>query len=65
MEQSIGEVIPLDFDSLKRDQEYLFFLKSLKNQMKWLIDEPIMSTRVEVVKLIDQIDVELSKLRIN
>ncbi|MDH3698984.1 MAG: DUF6090 family protein [Flavobacteriaceae bacterium] len=58
----IGEMIPLDFESLKRDQEYLFFLKSLKNQMKWLIDEPIKSTKLEVVKLIDQIDAELSKL---
>lgn len=61
----VGEMVPLDYESLKSDQEYLFFIKSLKNQMKWLIDEPIMSTRLEVVQLIDQIDRELEALEDN
>jgi len=28
--------------------------------MKWLIDEPIKSTKLEVIQLIDQIDLELA-----
>lgn len=61
----VGEMIPLDFESLKRDQEYLFFLKSLKNQMKWLVDEPITSTKMKVTQLIDQIELELEVLEKN
>ena len=52
-------MIPLDYEKLKLDQEYLFFLRSLKNQMKWLIEEPIISTRKEVLNLIELIDDEL------
>lgn len=61
----IGEMIPLDYESLKTDQEYLFFLKSLKNQMKWLIEEPIKSTQLEVEELIEEINTELEKLKSN
>lgn len=61
----IGEMVPLNYEALKSDQEYLFFLRSLKNQMKWLIEEPIKSTHSEVSQLIEQIDMELEQLANN
>lgn len=61
----VGEMIPLNYESLKSDQEYLFSLKSLKNQMKWLIEEPINSTRHEALELIEEIDSELAQLTSN
>jgi len=57
----VGEMIPLDFESLREDQEYLFFLKSLKYEMKWLVEVPIQKTKIEVDQLIEQIDLELKE----
>ena len=33
---SQGEMIPLDFESLKTDQEYLYFIQNQKNFLGWL-----------------------------
>lgn len=61
--QYVGQMVPLDFETLKHDQKYLFFLRSLKNQMKWLVEEPISATKSKVQLLADAIDRELRALK--
>lgn len=39
-----GEMVPLDYEVLKQDEEFKYFLRSQRNQMKWLIEEPNEST---------------------
>jgi hypothetical protein len=34
----ISEMTPNDFESLKKDKEYLYFLKSLRNRFNWYIE---------------------------
>jgi hypothetical protein len=34
----IATMVPIDYNSLKMDQEYLYFLKSLKNRYNWLLE---------------------------
>jgi len=34
----ISEMVPLDFEKLKKDHEYIYFLKSLRNRYNWYIE---------------------------
>ncbi len=56
------EMIPLDFESLKKDQKYLYFLKSLKNRHHWYMTQAIKSTLSSIHQLITEIEDELKRL---
>ena len=56
-----GEMIPLDFELLKKDQQYIYFLKSLRNQHGYLIDKPMEMTELLVNELIEYIEKELER----
>jgi hypothetical protein len=42
-----GEMIPIDFESLRTDQKYLYFIRSQKHLIGWLIEE----TKLKVIGL--------------
>lgn len=56
-----GEMIPLDFELLKKDQQYIYFLKSLRNQHGYLIDKPMETTEQLLNELIGNIETELKR----
>lgn len=53
---------PMDFDALKNDPEFLYFLKSLRNQHKVFLDSPCAVFNLELAVLIAMIDHELKTL---
>jgi hypothetical protein len=59
----IGEMVPYDFNSLKKDKEYLYFLRSLKNINSWHMDRMLKLTIISVEKLIEDIESELKLLK--
>jgi len=59
----IGEMVPNDFNSLKKDKEYLYFLRSLKNINSWHMDRMLKLTVISVEKLIEDIESELKLLK--
>lgn len=58
-----GEMIPLDYESLKKDNEYLYFLKSLKNINSWHMDRVLKKDLRTVKHLIKEIESELAVLK--
>jgi uncharacterized protein DUF6090 len=57
-----GTMAPLNFDQLKEDQEYLYFLRTQKNQLGWLIKRPIEDTKSKIVALQQDIKEEIGLL---
>lgn len=57
-----GKMIPIDFEKLKKDQEYLYFLRTLRNEMGWLIERPIEETQKQVIDLLKSIEKEIMTL---
>lgn len=57
-----GELIPLDFESLRTDTEYLYFIKTQHNRTRSYIDFFYFNLKMSVVKMIDEIDKELYRL---
>ncbi len=57
-----GELIPLNFESLKTDQEFLYYLKSIKNRTIVFVNFNYKLLRTHVVKLITAIDKEINKI---
>jgi hypothetical protein len=62
VDYAIGSMTPLNFDHLKEDQEYLYFLKTQKNQLGWLIKRPIMDTSAKIIALREAIKEEIKRL---
>ncbi|MBC2839711.1 DUF6090 family protein [Robiginitalea sp. SC105] len=60
-----GTMSPLDFEQLKTDQAYLFFLRSQRNQFGWLIKRPLEDTRSKVIALQEEIKKEIDRLETN
>lgn len=58
-----GKMIPLDYDTLKDDQEFLFFLRSQKYRMRWLIEEPNQYTTNLVDRILEMVDEELDTFK--
>lgn len=58
----VGIMVPLNFDQLKDDQEYLYFLKTQRNHMGWLIKKPIEDTRSKMIALQEDIRKEIDLL---
>jgi hypothetical protein len=54
-------MIPNDYESLKNDKQYLYFLKSLRNQFQLYIGQPTNSAILKSEELLTEIENELSK----
>ena len=55
-----GELRPLNFEALKTDQEFLYYLKSLKNRMIILIEWQYGQLTKRVAALINEVNLEIS-----
>ncbi|MFT5779582.1 MAG: hypothetical protein ACI837_002541 [Crocinitomicaceae bacterium] len=54
---------PLNYESLKTDVEFLYFIKTLNNQQKALVIQPQVSSKAQLISLIKEIDAELVALK--
>jgi hypothetical protein len=54
---------PLNYENLVKDQEYLFFLRSLSPQIGFFGEKPFEEARERIRKLIGKLVTELYKLR--
>lgn len=54
-----GPIVPLDFESLKTDQEYLYYIKTLRNQTRFVLDYHYSSLESDVESLISDLDAEI------
>ncbi|NJB72043.1 hypothetical protein GGR42_002534 [Saonia flava] len=59
----IGEMTPINYEKLKNDQEYLYFLKSLKNKRFWHMEIENKSVKKAIVSLLKNIEVELEIIK--
>lgn len=57
-----GSMIPLDFESLKTDHTYLFFLKTQRNRTRSYIDYFYKNLRNSVSSMIQDLDLEIKRL---
>ncbi len=57
-----GELVPLNFESLKTDQEFLYYLKSIKNRTYIFVNYNYKKLRSQVINLITDIDKEINKI---
>jgi hypothetical protein len=60
---SDGEMIPLDYKSLLTDQEYLYFIRTQKNNLGWLIYKPIEETKAKIIALSTDLNKEIVRLQ--
>ena len=58
----IGTMKPLNYDQLKTDAEFKYFLRTQLNDMGWLIYNPNENAQVECKKLLKLIESELSTI---
>lgn len=56
-------MIPLDYELLKKDNEFRYFLKTLRNQNYWMIDHPIERISAKFIKISNDIDQEIIVLK--
>lgn len=57
-----GSMTPVDFESLKTDQEYLYFIKTQQNRTKSYIDYFYENLRKSVESMITDLDQEIKRL---
>ncbi len=57
-----GEMTPIDYEVLKNDQEFLFYLKSLKNVNFWLLEFENFGVETSIRELLKDISMELERL---
>ncbi|MGB5171664.1 MAG: DUF6090 family protein [Eudoraea sp.] len=62
---SLGEMIPVDFERLRTDQEYLYFIRTQKNLIGWLTEKPLEETKLKVIVLSEDLKKEIKKLENN
>lgn len=60
-----GEMIPFDYNALKEDRQFRYFLKTLRNQNYWLIEGPTMQSDVLYSRVVAGVDREIEKLSTN
>ena len=53
----------INYEKLKNDQEYLYFLKSLKNKRFWHMEIENKSVKKAIINLLRNIEVELEKIK--
>ncbi|NNF33005.1 MAG: hypothetical protein HKN68_02795 [Saprospiraceae bacterium] len=59
----VGEMTPVDYEKLKTDQEYLYYLKSLKNRRFWFVEIENKSTQKAIIGILKNIEHELDKIK--
>jgi hypothetical protein len=57
-----GTMVPLDFESLKRDKEYLYFIKTQRNRTRSYIEFFYANLKNSVESMIRDLDLELNRL---
>ncbi|WP_194775317.1 hypothetical protein [Pararhodonellum marinum] len=57
-----GSMVPLDFESLKNDQEYLYFIKTQQNRTRSYIGYFYENLRKSIASLISDMDIEIKRL---
>ncbi|MDI1324037.1 MAG: hypothetical protein PSV36_14895 [Algoriphagus sp.] len=57
-----GKMVPLDFESLKKDQEYLYFIKTQKNRTRSYQSYFYENLRKSVESVILDLDLEIARL---
>lgn len=57
-----GSMIPLDFESLKKDKEYLYFIKTQRNRTRSYIGYFYENLRKSVASTIDDLEIEINRL---
>ncbi len=57
-----GSMVPIDFESLKTDQEYLYFIKTQQNRTKSYLDYFYENLRKSVESMIHDLDQEIKRL---
>lgn len=55
--------IPVDYDKLKTDQEYIYFLRSLINKYNWKLEGSGFSTQEAIIDILQSIEAELKILK--
>ncbi len=55
-------MIPNDYEALKKDKEYLYFLRSQKNQLFWYVRQPLNEAKRRGESLLKALDKELDVL---
>ncbi len=56
-------MIPHDYEALKKDKEYKYFINSLNQQIFWLVEEPLTNADKKAKNLLKLIDDELTVLK--
>jgi len=56
----IGTMKPLNYEALKQDDKFKYYLRTQLNDMGWLVYKPAENTQVECKKLLKLIESELS-----
>ncbi len=57
-----GAMVPHDYEALKKDNEYLYFLRSLKHQLWFYIREPLQNAKKRADTLLESLEKEYRKL---
>ncbi|MCL6257661.1 hypothetical protein M3O96_01085 [Aquiflexum sp. TKW24L] len=57
-----GSMVPLDFESLKTDQEYLYFIKTQQNRTRSYIGYFYENLRKSVASMIIDLEIEIKRL---
>ena len=58
----IGTMKPLNYEALKQDNEFKYYLGTQLNDMGWLVYKPAENTQIECKKLLKLIEQELSTI---
>ncbi|TXE14739.1 hypothetical protein [Algoriphagus aquimarinus] len=57
-----GTMVPIDFESLKRDKEYLYFIKTQRNRTRSYIEYFYANLKNSVESMIHDLELELNRL---
>lgn len=57
-----GAMVPVDYQALKADPEFRYFLKTLRNQNYWLIEGPTLQSDMWYSKVVDGVNREIERL---
>jgi len=58
----VGTMKPLNYEALKEDVEFKYYLRTQRNDMGWLVYKPSENTRIECKKLLKLIETELRRI---
>ena len=58
----IGTMKPLNYEQLKKDDQFKYFLRTQLNDLGWLIYKPTEKTQIECKKLLKLIEIELGSI---